>query len=864
MSLTATTHRIVHLDGSGCDIREVGGKAAGLDRLAAHGFAIPSSYAVPASAYREAIASAGLEPWLTALARRPAPAPQDLAADIAEVERTFHRIELDRRLATAIEKVATALLGRGRVAVRSSATAEDLGFASFAGQYRTFTLLDDLEAVLDAVKACWASLWLPSAREYRRRHRVQPADLAMAVVIQSMVEADWSGVAFTSDPGTDLPVMRIEVVPGLGESLVSGRVTPLDFTVRRDTLEITGQDGATAPDFLEDLARMMLQIEDQLDEPQDVEWAAIETEITLLQARPITVVGPRALFDDGFDQPMSSEDEFTPYGIVEMLPGTIDPLLWTINCPMIEYGYRTAIADLGGDPGDPGRPLIGRFRGRPALNLSALRDLAVDMPGGSAQDVERQFLGRSLTEEAPPRGRAGIGATWRARRVRSRLAEEVELVRSAADAIVGLRLDLETLPALRLAGYHHAVRDLAWRIVAAEVAASSAATAAFRGLEIVLQRWLDPDESTTWAQRLTAGTLGHHAAGARLDYGLRQAWRRAVAADPSVMDAIGTRPEHMAHRMGEFGHVGARLTADVTAAARMAGSRAFYGGLTWEEDPELVWRRFSTLAAPDDAQEEDAPSTPLLDLATHLQGRRSWRTIRILTGQIVDLRFRWVARQAEEAAGTLALRERAKSALLTLGGEQRRIIQEATSRLVASRQLGRPKDVDFLSVRELDAMLLGAPPPPAAAMHSRRSIARRTASAPPLPEIFAGSPGVAAVEDIAAGRALAGWPASSGWVTATARVVGDIVDASRLRRGDILVASATDPSWTPIILDAGAVVLETGGPLSHAALVAREFGIPAVLRVNGATRIIEDGEPLEVDGYAGLVTRVDYEEAKPP
>jgi pyruvate,water dikinase len=247
-----------------------------------------------------------------------------------------------------------------------------------------------------------------------------------------------------------------------------------------------------------------------------------------------------------------------------------------------------------------------------------------------------------------------------------------------------------------------------------------------------------------------------------------------------------------------------------------------------------------------------------------LQGRRSWRTIRILTGQIVDLRFRWVARQAEEAAGTLALRERAKSALLTLGGEQRRIIQEATSRLVASRQLGRPEDVDFLSDRELDAMLLGAPPPPAAAMHSRRSVARRTASAPPLPEIFAGSPGVAAVEDIAAGRALAGWPASSGWVTATARVVGDIVDASRLRRGDILVASATDPSWTPIILDAGAVVLETGGPLSHAALVAREFGIPAVLRVNGATRIIEDGEPLEVDGYAGLVTRVDYEEAKPP
>ena len=861
MTLAAPTYRIVHLDGSGCDVREVGGKAAGLDRLAAHGFAIPESYAVSSAAYRETIAFAGLEPWLTTLADRPAPAPQDLAADIAQIERTFHDIELERRVATPIEEVAAALLGRGRVAVRSSATAEDLGVASFAGQYRTFTQLADLEAVLDAVKACWASLWLPSAREYRLRHGIQPADLAMAVVIQSMIEADWSGVAFTGDPGTDLPAMRIEMVPGLGESLVSGHVTPLDFSVRRDTLAISGQDRATAPAFLEDLARMMLQVENQLDEPQDVEWAVVENEITLLQARPITVLGPRALLDDGFDQPMSSDDEFTPYGVIEMLPGTIPPLLWTINGPMIEHGYRTVITELGGDPGDPRRPFIGRFRGRPALNLSALRDLAVDMPGGSAQDVERQFLGRSLTEHAPPPRRAGLRAMWKARRARSRLAEEVELVRSAADAIVSLRLDLGALPARRLAGYHHVIRDLAWRIGAAEVAASSAATAAFRGLELVLQRWLDEDDSTAWAQRLTAGSLGHNAVGARLDHDVTEAYRRAVAVDPRVKEAIGIGAE----RMAGIGNAGERLVVEVADAARFAGSRAFYGGPTWEEEPEVVWRRLTTLAEPpEDAKVGNAPSAPLQDLAASLRSRRSWRTVRILTGQIVDLRFRWVAGQADEAADTLALRERAKSALLTLGGEQRRIIEEAASRLVASKQLGRPEDVEFLSVRELDAMLLGAPPPPAAEMHWRRSVARRTGSTPPLPEIFTGSPGVAAAEDIEAGRALTGWPASSGRVTATARVVGDIVDAGRMQRGDILVATATDPSWTPVILDAGAVVLETGGPLSHAALVAREFGIPAVLRVSGATRLIVDGEPLDVDGYAGIVTRIDFGKVMPP
>ena len=240
------------------NIDDVGGKAAGLDHLASYGFPIPSSYVITVGAYQRSVALAGLSPWIADLAMRPAPNPHDLRAEI-----------------------------------------------------------DDIDGAIDAVKRCWASLWLPAAREYRFRHSVSSSGLAMAVVLQSLVEADWSGVGFTIDPASDRRSMRVEMVSGLGEALVSGHVTPVDFSIRRDTLEITSSDPGSQPlRIIEDLARMMLQVETRFDEPQDIEWAAVGSDLVLLQARPVTVVGPRSLFDDGFDEPVNSHDEFTPHGVV--------------------------------------------------------------------------------------------------------------------------------------------------------------------------------------------------------------------------------------------------------------------------------------------------------------------------------------------------------------------------------------------------------------------------------------------------------------------------------------------------------------------------------------------------------------------
>lgn len=855
MRTVAAGRLLVRLDGSGCSVAEVGGKAAGLDRLAAHGFPVPRSYALIADAYRMAVTDGGLLPWLDEVAARPAPGPAELESDEAAIGDRFAELRLPDAVVSDVAMAATDLLAAGRVAVRSSATAEDTGAASFAGQYRTFTGLSHPDHVIAAVARCWASLWSPSARTYRRRHGIAEDDLAMAVVIQQMVEAHWSGVAFTRDPAGRPDRLRIEVVPGTGDALVSGAVTPLDFTVDRESLVVVTSRGGEAPGFLETLVRMLLRVEDELDAPQDVEWSWTPEGIVLLQARPVTVGGPTAALDDGLDAPTGSDDTFTAHGVVEMLPGVVPPLLWTINAPMIESGLRAVVTGLGGVAAPPDRPLIGRFRGRAAMNLSALRDVAASLPGGSPAAVEEQFLGRVISDGDSVVKRPRWSAMRRVGRAKRRLADEVALVCGAADAVVELNVVLQRLPADRLAVYSSNVRDLAWRIAAAEVAASSAAAAAYQTLQALLRRWVEPTEAVVLAQQLTTGALGADVAGHRLTSALSDLWLQDVSDQPDLAMAItALPPDRMESSLRQLGPRGREVADRVARIARLAGSLAIYGGAAWDEDPHAVWARMSQLAraaslhGPTSAR-ATAPGAPTLTTT------RRWRTIRVLTGQIVDLRRRWIERQAADAVAWLRRREQAKTALLTLGGEERRIIAECGRRLVASSHLGSGDDIDLYTDAEVRGMLLGGPPPAQPILHWRRRAIERCRRQPPLPELFTGTPDGEPIALSPDTETMAGWAASPGRVSAEARVLGSIADADRLVPGEILVAESTDPSWTPVLAVAGGLVLETGGPLSHAAIVARELGIPAVLCVAGATSVIADGDRIEVDGYAGVVRR---------
>lgn len=860
------------LDGSGAPISQVGGKAASLDRLVAFGFPVPEAVALTDEAYR-AFADA---PELTRLLRKlradDVPPPDRIEAEIERVDRAFLQAPMRADLTDAVRKGAAPLLSYGLVAVRSSATAEDLASASFAGQYRSYLELSSEEQVLDAVRRCWASLWSPAARAYRLNEGIAEDDLAMGVIIQAMAPADWAGVLFTRDPDGDADSARIEVVRGLGEALVSGQVTPHDFRVSRTTFAARGSHQHWSPPFLEDLLRLGLRIERRLGAPQDVEWAYVGGEVHVLQARPITVQGFRRPDDDGFDSAPAPGATYTPIGVQEMLPGVLPPLLWSINAPLLDEAFRRLFAELGlGVPASSGPYLaIGRFRGRAALNLSVLRDAAASMPGGSRAEVERQYLGRVLTpvgEEPAPKGRklrralAGL----RALRIRKRVEEEVELFSEAAHGIVALSTRLHELPTQHLLAYRARVRDLAARGYTAEVSAAAGAAAAYRALEMTIARWTGEERAASWAQRITASPAPSDQAGVNLTATLWELYggiRRDELCRAALERGVAGRLEQGIRAIGEHGE---RLARMVNRVSRHFGSMAVFAGPTWDEDQETAWQRLRGIARCDDPP-HDPSIEAKLEIGTqvrrvavdelHDELRRTvkWKVTRVLTGQIVDARGRLLRKLSADATRFLSLRERAKASLLVIGGEERRVILEAARRLVRSGLLSDRDDVAFLSDAELEEMLLGAEPVSAEELGRRRTAYAAAVDADPLPETFEGTPGVEVLPPIV-GDVLEGWAASPGRVQGPARILRDLAEAAALEPGDVIVARTTDPSWTPLFLVAGAIVLEEGGPLSHAAIVARELGLPAVLNVKGATRAIEEGALVEVDGDAGTVTR---------
>ncbi|NNL70748.1 MAG: hypothetical protein HKO70_12380 [Acidimicrobiia bacterium] len=860
-------HYAQFLDGHGSVATDVGGKASSLDRLVADGFPVPRAAVITARAYRSFVRDAALEPFLKELREGPPPPADQIVADRERVEAEFLAAPMAADLEEEILGLVGEFLAIGPIAARSSATAEDMVNASFAGQYETFLGLTAPDEALDAVRRCWASLWSPQVRSYRRREGIGEDDLAMAVIIQSMADASWAGVLFTRDPQGSALDIKVEAVPGLGDDLVSGRVTPHGFLIDRATLVIRSRGDRSRLGFLEDLARLALRIENRAGAPQDIEWAMTRKGIQILQARPITVARPLAIHDDGFDTRVGGSDEYTPRGISEMLPGVVPPLLWSINAPMLEDAFRSLFDAIGVSGVAEHRRIIGRFRGRATLNLSVLREAAVSLPGGSAAEVERQYLGRALDPDGDEseassgnlfKRAAAAFRNWRANRV---LADEVRLVTHAVHGIAELDINLAKLPARRLLRYRARIRDLAWRIYATEVAASSAAAAAYRALEVQIGRWLGDAEGVLWAQRLTAGTLAESSVGAGRVNRLKDIYQRHVADTPALQAALTSGRPDRRERIAALGARGEAFLEEVDLCVRAFGAQAVYGGRTWNEDLLGVWNQLSAFARPGDREPGVDSEQSLAELIELLKQSRRWQFKRIITGQLIDMRLRMLRRMVDEATLYLRCREEAKSALLVLGGTERAVIFEMANRLTASGHLAYSGDVELFSDGELEQMLLGAEPVFSQELERRRRALNRAKDAGPLPEVFQGDPDQRTAEVVQSGPVMQGWAASPGVVRAKARVLTSLEEGTTLEPGEIIVAHSTDPSWTPLFLVAGGIVLEEGGPLSHAAIVAREFGLPAVLNVKDATRSITTGEELLIDGSSGAIRRIPARES---
>jgi pyruvate,water dikinase len=773
---------------------------------------------VTTTAYR----SVARAPAITELIERIA-GEQRVAGE--EVDEVFAAVPIDPAIEQAIVDLAAEVGGELPVAVRSSATVEDLHGSSFAGQYRTVlnVAASDPVEVMTAVRSVWASLWHPAPAAYRRAFGVSETDAAMAVVIMGMIPADTAGVVFTADPAGSSGA-RIEAVEGLGESLVSGQRTPQAWVVATDGPvgegsrgeqegeEMVGDRSATEPTPSTELPAVAataleqaLAVEQEFGVPQDVEWAAIGNRVFVLQARPITVLDEH----DGFDTPVD-DHELTTAGIVEMVPGVLPALRWEINRFLLEEAFRSVLDSLGVIRGTAAedRPFVRRVRGRAAIDFDQLREAAAGIPGAVAE-LETQYFGQPDPDTSGGKTAESKRPSFRARLVTQLegLARDIRTVQTRRNVIEQAEVLIlstatlgDRLPALEgrtdedVLAYLQRLIDLAARGLAAELGVAAAGAAAYRRLELQLGKHLGQDEGRHWTQRVTA-------------------------------------------------------RAGVSLQRRRSSSAAVFGGPTWHEIGAQPPNETDPLPTPPTTRNRPSQEDERENLRRLLRALPGWTRARVLTGGVIDVRMRLIDLLINDVLEQLRRRERAKAAFLDLGGEVRRVHHEIGRRLVERALLDQPESVELLAGAELVASLTQSERVAADLLGRRRNWLSRYEVEGSLPHRFTGRPERTPVP-LPEGDVLQGWAAGPGRRRGTARVI--TAPTESLHRGEVLVAEATDASWSPLFIRAGAIVVERGGPLSHAAILARELGLPAVLNVAGATRLL-DGKVISVDGDQGVV-----------
>lgn len=853
------------LDGTQVEPGSVGGKGYALNQLIGMGVTVPPTGSITTFGYRWFVRESGLQRFIEELRSEAPPDHADLDKAAETVDRAFLSAEMPDALGTEISDLANAI-GEGKLlAVRSSATAEDMAEASFAGQYRSFLEVGDNDALLRAVRLVWASLWLPAPRAYRAHAGVSEDNLAMSVVVMRLVDARRAGVVFTVNPTGSGRDLRIEAVEGLADQLVSGEVTPEAYVLPRAAAHRPPVDPV-----LDQAIDAALDLESRFGDPQDVEWAHDGDRLYIVQTRPITTITARGS-DDGFDTLIGPDDAFTTAGIAESLPGVLPPLQWTTAAPLLENGFRQLFDRMKAlPPTADQRPFLARIRGRAVLSLDLMKAAAAEVPGGSAEEIERQYFGRVISEPAdhapetargPFKGLRSMFTGFREINARRNFRFEAHTSIEATEGLLHQPPDCDHVTTEQLLAYRHRLLDLAGRLLSAEIAVAAAAAAAYRGVELFLEPHVG-DEAAGLAQQLTTG--GIDPCGVQVALHTCNLVQHALEDDDlaQTVAGLGARDPTVLAKF-EASSPGAQFMAEFEGELGRSGSASVFAGETWAESPDLALQLISQAV-----QVARSGRPPMADpngryaLLEEVGSRFStswkWRMQRVMTAQIVDVRRRLLHRLVADAVEFLHLREKTKSAVLALGGEVRRAHLALGRRLQAAGLLEAPQDVDLLAAQELEPALNGSCWPSRWEIERRRDILRNLSEDVSLPQVFVGDPS-RSLGDTAmpSGDTFTGWGASAGVYEGNARVITKATEP--IEPGDILVARTTDPAWTPLFLTAGAIVVEEGGPLSHAAIIARELGLPAVLNVPGLLSRLgsHNSVRLRVDGAEGTVVILD-------
>ncbi len=832
-----------------------GGKGANLARLHQAGMPVPAGFVVGTEAYQRFVDEAGLGPLVTRVAGDIAVDDADAMADAsATLLAAFEAAPVPKPLAEAIA-VAWRQLGDGPVAVRSSATAEDLPRASFAGQQDTELGVTGADQVTAAVKRCWSSLWTTRAMSYRTAQGVDHAQVAAAVVVQRMVAADAAGVLFTADPLTGRrDHVMVEAVRGLGAALVGGRATPQRWVVDGSTRAVLAAPALGAQETLLDDARLReltdlgLRAADLFGVPQDVEWAFAGDRCWILQSRPITslfplpapvaggfaglrVYMPLNLVAQGMTEP------FTPAGCAFFLAiAKRSSAYWSWRgrerwqadwLPVVLGRIFYDVTPLVASPRLAARLSV-RLRLKDPTAGAALQEW-VDREGARLPRAPRVALGMGLSvwflRQVPGLLEAAAGAERARRRLlRHTEVELLGLQREAAEPTTPrekLEFTFETLP------------RRAVDLVMAQLPPVYVGLAAGPLAEWLTRRWLGSSAGLEPVRRWLPHdpTLAMGNGVAQLAEACATVGAEPSPTTPGVSEFLATYGHRAPDREIDLGL--ARFSDDPTYVVDLVRSCLKAG------DPgELLARQRR-------GAEEAAAAVD--DLVTAVRRRRGPMRARLLRAVLSRLR------------GLGGLRERPKFDLVRIIALGRRQLQQVGASLVAEQRLDDADDVFFLDPADLRSALQGSALDLRVRAASSRREYERELGRRAVPRVLTSEGetlyGPAAPLAPPPGTLL-GTGVSPGVHEGVVRVLRSPVGAD-LEPGEVLVAATTDPGWTPLFLLAGALVMEVGGAVSHGAVVAREYGIPAVANVPDATLRLRTGQRVRVDGGTGVVQVLD-------
>lgn len=867
------------------DEKAVGAKAISLIRLKRIGLSVPAGFCITEAVFRQHLQQNNLTGRLKSVVDTLATAqPSDRVSILSDLRQAISEAPLAGAVGRKIEEHYRAL-GAGCVAVRSSATAEDLPGHSFAGQYDTYLGITNIDGCIEAVKKCWASLWTERAYNYRQKNGFDHLVVSMAVIVQQQVEPDAAGVAFSADPVSGSPSrIVIESCFGLGDALVGGKVQPDRIVLRkknlalvrwdipsrqaeRSTTENTGvcekktcSEDAPKPSLdlvsARKLARYVRKIESKFGCPQDIEWAIREGRFYFLQARPVTT------------KPLAKSWEerqvWTNLNLGEVAPDVMTPFTYSAIESMFKLLFGSMYRLFGADIDKS--PIAALVAGRIYFNintgLAIIRPFISNMPG--VVDFADNFGGEqkrmyNLGMDIPDEDMPDVGFNWLKYILswpciiydfishRPKKGNDF-LVKFRARADKLLDLDVESMSTDELARKVARFPQENWRDAGLLYLVTGApALLLFRK---ICRDWLD-DKDLTMANQLFSALGGMADIEASL-----QLWRLAELAHQDKETETALLSEGTFQQIRERLHnieFGSRFRAAWDAFMSEHGHHC-RGELEmrnprWAELPDyilgIVRGYLHSVGQVNAVNKQQQLAEQRQQLTDQCRQR--------LKNPIKRLLFNWSLKRCRKLAVN---RENWKNEAVRQVTAIRRMLLALGERLQQQGILKEQDDIFFLEIGEIESVAAGqADFNVKHRIETRRAEYEKNKSSTPPPVVvgrFDPGKDTAAQIDTTA-SVLNGIGVSSGVVTGKARVILRTDEDQYVAPGEILVAPFTDPAWTPYFLPAAGVVMDLGGALSHGAIIAREYGIPAVVNVGFATKIIRTGQTIQVDGNRGIV-----------